>query len=119
MLNISCYAEADLFDRVDVSDILYRWLIESGFFKLGNFEKKTILIEKEETEISAILLNFETRNRLSKFLRDKIVEEKVVELTDSLDSLLFSEKDAKALSEIKTLSDLRKLVEDERYHYLE
>jgi hypothetical protein len=118
MINISLYAEQDLFDRVDIPDTLYKKLVESEFFKLGDTKKNTILIEKEVTEISAIFLDFEIRNKLSKFLRDTIIKE-VAKVTASLNYESPQEKEMETLYEIKIISDLRKLVEDERYHYME
>lgn len=119
MLDIVFYSQAkQTINSVDVSEDFYEWLEKSDFSKIAKPQGMEMKPDGETVKSSVIVLEGESRRKLSDFFRDEIVQESDYVL-DKLGSSPSKEEYTRTTYKLKTLQSLRKLVEDEKRKYLE
>ena len=118
MLDIAFYTDDGKSEVVELSEGFCEWLVGSYFYKIGKSEPKRMKIDEEFYEIEVIHLEGSNRRKLSRFLRDEIVQESasVLEEVGDFPAKHFYQD---ATSKLRKLQEMRKYVEDEGYKYLE
>jgi hypothetical protein len=103
---------------VEVSESLYEWLARSVFGQVGQSQVRSILLDGEALELPVVDLGGETRQGLSHFLRDQIIEES--------DRVLIGLDEVRSKSEVQEMTyrlrkfqELRKCVENPAFSYLQ
>lgn len=118
MLDISFYSQSkEAVETVEFSEDLYTWLTQSEFSKIGKSEEKEMKGDGESVQVSVVLLEGDNRRKFSDFFRDVIVQESDGMLS-KLGSSPSKQESLDAFSRLRTLQDLRKFVEDEKFKYL-
>lgn len=121
MLNIKFYSKIDDTNSVEIIDIsepCYKYLLESGFAKIGKSEKSTTSEEGEKIEIFAVTLDFKTRNEFRDLFQSLVLKE-CDNVCHKLDNFSSTEECLEILNKLKTLNSLYKTTEDNRYYYLD
>lgn len=117
MLDFTFYSgKKETLDTMAMPNDFYEWLSKSEFPRIGKAEKQEMTGDGEAVEVSAIPLEGENRRKFSNFFRDEIVHESDKMLNKLGDSPSKNEY-MKHSSRLKTLQELRKLMEDEKNKY--
>lgn len=118
MLDVSFYSQAkEIVETIDIPDDFYQWLVESEFSKISRSETQEMRADGDPTEVSVVVLDWETRRKYSDFFRDEIVK-KSDEMLEQLGASPSKEEYSPFYSQLKLLQDLRKQIENETIKYL-
>jgi hypothetical protein len=118
MLDISFYSHKnEVAETIELSQEFYDWLSHSDFPKIGRAEEKEMKADGEAVQVSVVLLEGEYRRRFSDFFRDAIVKESDGML-NKLGSSPSKEEYVNASSKLRTMQELRKCIENEKFKYI-
>jgi len=119
MLDLTLYSQdKEEAEVVEVSAEFYEWLAKSEFSKIGKSRKKEMKSDGEPVKVSVIELGVINRRKLSKFLRDAIVQEDD-EMLNRLGNSPSTQEFQDATAKLIMLQNLRKSIENEHYKYLQ
>ncbi|MGB3192421.1 MAG: hypothetical protein WBB43_23690 [Limnoraphis sp.] len=119
MLELAFYSKNDQSPcYIEVPEDLYEWLIHSEFSKIGKSVPRKIKIDGEEETLPVVQLGKGNRKKLRNFFVEVIVEDDYKMLKELGDSPSKQEYQA-ATSHLKKLQEIRKLLENENYQYLQ
>ena len=118
MLDILFYSHnKEALEVVEILPEFYNWLIQSEFSKIGKSEEKEMTGDGEVVKVPVVLLEGGNRRKFSDFFRDAIVQESEGMLNE-LGASPSTQEYAKASFRLKTLLNLCKFVENEKFKYL-
>lgn len=119
MLDIIFYSQnQEESEVIEVSSDFYQWLIESEFSQIGKSELTEMKIDGELEQVPVIKLEGINRRKFSDFFRDAIVQESdkmLIKLSNSS----FKQEYEDSIYKLNLLNQLRKLIENEQYKYLQ
>ncbi len=117
-LDISFYSTAGESEHIDLSPEFYEWLAKSQFTQIECCQPIQLSIDGEAVELDAIELPGKNRMKFSEFLREAIVEESD-RVLDFLGNDPSKEEYIEGTYKLKKLQEIRKILENEKYQYLD
>jgi hypothetical protein len=119
MLDIIFYSQnKEESEVIEIPENFYQWLIESEFSQIGKSELTEMKIDGESEQVPVVKLEGSNRRKFSDFFRDAIVQESD-EMLNKLGSDSSKQEYENIIYKLNMLQQLRKLIENEQYKYLQ
>ncbi len=117
-MDISFYMKNGTSETIEVSETLYEWLAQSSFSKIDISKPMEIVIDNESHRLEVINLSDSNRMKYTEFLKENIVNESE-DLLKNIELPEFVRKYQDKIYRVKKMYELKKMLGNENFYYME